>query len=252
MLPDTRTAYSRIDVRIVPAVVVIAVLVWVLTTQVTSRSPLTVVALGLVGAGAGVVTALLLRGAVEMWCAGVEIAFDTRRDAPTAAALTGVLWAAAVTAAGGQSYLPAWLAVSAVAVWAALIDQRTMRIPSVLCYWAGAAAAVLLLFAGVLEHDLPATVRGVVAGLTTAVLYLLVAIATRGGMGLGDVRLGFSLGAVLGYISWTAVCSGIVIPVFLMFPIALWRLLRGRTGDGMAAGPYLVAGCVVALSIFAL
>jgi len=72
-------------------------------------------------------------------------------------------------------------------------------------------------------------------------LFLLIALVGRGAMGLGDVKLAATLGALLGY---PFVLIGLLAGILLGGIAALLLLLTRRKGrkDYMAYGPYLAVG----------
>ena len=72
---------------------------------------------------------------------------------------------------------------------------------------------------------------------------------------MGDVRLSLSLGVVLGYQGWSSVGAGLILPILVLFPVAVGTIIHRRiTGSTsasreIAAGPGLVAGCALALAL---
>ncbi len=83
-------------------------------------------------------------------------------------------------------------------------------------------------------------------GLLTALGFFLVVLATKfRGMGLGDVKLAFVMGFLLGYPSiliavwWSFIIGGI-------FAVRLLILHRKNFRDTMALGPFLVLGTLIA------
>lgn len=135
----------------------------------------------------------------------------------------------------------------------ALVDVRERRIPDLLSLpLAGASALALAVHATVLGEwgTGGRALLGLVA--LTAVFFVL-AIVSRGDFGLGDVKLGATLGAVLGAFGWMEIVWG----VFLGFVAALlWglasilmRRLRGQSTQGakttLPMGPFLVGATIV-------
>jgi leader peptidase (prepilin peptidase)/N-methyltransferase len=75
---------------------------------------------------------------------------------------------------------------------------------------------------------------------------LIVSLSTRGGVGMGDVKLSFLLGAGLG---WN-VLGGVVVAMVATFVVALAILARrglGARRETFPFGPLLVLGALVAL-----
>lgn len=194
--------------------------------------------------------------AVAQWCTSADIPFEiTRVDTYFAAAGTAGFWLLAKEFANMGAALPAVLSMSAIAVWCAVVDQTTMRIPTSAAYTAAALALFLTVVAGFFESDVPVILRAVEGGFAMALMYLLLAWATGGGLGMGDVRLSLSLGVVLGYQGWSSVGAGLILPILVLFPVAVGTIIHRRiTGSTsasreIAAGPGLVAGCALALAL---
>lgn len=88
--------------------------------------------------------------------------------------------------------------------------------------------------------------ENVVAGAGAAAFFLLLWIITRGkGMGLGDVKLAFLMGLMLGFpkivvAAYLAFLTGAVVGVILIL------LGRKRLKSKIAFGPFLVVGTVIA------
>lgn len=85
-----------------------------------------------------------------------------------------------------------------------------------------------------------------IAAFATMFGALALSLATRGGVGMGDVKLAFLLGAGLGW----HVLDGLVLAMLATFVVAVAILVRG----GLAArketipfGPFLALGAVLAL-----
>ena len=60
---------------------------------------------------------------------------------------------------------------------------------------------------------------------------------------------------VLGYQGWSSVGAGLILPILVLFPVAVGTIIHRRiTGSTsasreIAAGPGLVAGCALALAL---
>jgi leader peptidase (prepilin peptidase)/N-methyltransferase len=130
------------------------------------------------------------------------------------------------------------------------IDVRCLRLPDPLV---GALAVVIVV---------PLTVRAVAVGessrlgsaaLATGLVgcaYLMIAILPRGGLGLGDVKLAAVLGFALGYLGWSAVAVGLLVPPLINGPWALFLLVTRRAGRSTAVpyGPALLFGALLAVT----
>jgi leader peptidase (prepilin peptidase) / N-methyltransferase len=77
-------------------------------------------------------------------------------------------------------------------------------------------------------------------------IFLLIIVASRGGMGGGDMKLGAMLGAFLG---WKLVLVAILIAILAggVFAIVVLLLRRKGRKDAVPFGPFLALGGVVSL-----
>jgi len=156
------------------------------------------------------------------------------------AALTQVgwaLWGAYLwwRFSGWEQMVPA-LVVTGLLVIISLVDFQVRRIPNVLVL-----ALLLWALVQVLWLGQPTPVGAGLGLLVGGGLLLLIALAGRGAMGAGDVKLGAALGAVLGY---PLVLSGLFCGILAAGVGALVLLVARRAGrkDYMAYGPYLALG----------
>ncbi|WP_157778005.1 prepilin peptidase [Nocardia terpenica] len=197
---------------------------------------------------AGALAARLARPVVERWCATVGIAVDTRHVLPIAA--NAALWCAAIAKAGDRPAVIAWLAVSALAVWAAWIDAHTHRIPLALSRVGAILAAFLLAAASATTGDLAALARAVVAAGGIFAATWTFAVVSRGMLGLGDVWFLVPLMLIAGYEGWDRAGVALVLGLGLMVPAVIARSIRrgGAAAEALPAAPYLVAGTAAALA----
>ena len=129
------------------------------------------------------------------------------------------------------------------------IDLHTKRLPREITYTT-AAIMVPLLCVAALVRDEPRRVWMMALGAGIALaLMALIYVASRGGMGDGDVRLSPLLGAALGYINpglapvglFFAFLSGAVVGVVVML------ITHGDRRTAVPFGPFLALGTVVAV-----
>jgi leader peptidase (prepilin peptidase) / N-methyltransferase len=77
-------------------------------------------------------------------------------------------------------------------------------------------------------------------------LFLVIILASGGGMGGGDMKLGAMMGAFLG---WKLVLLAILLGVFAGGAVAITLLVSGSKGrkDPVPFGPFLALGAVLSL-----
>ena len=171
-----------------------------------------------------------------------------RKAAGTFAVPPGVVAVVAIALAAGcfvkfESAGRAVVAAGFCAVLAVLaaIDLERRLIPNRIVIPAG----VLVLLGDIAVEPHKAK-EWTIAAFATLLGGVLISLATRGGIGMGDAKLGFLLGAGLGW----SVVAGLVwasVGVFLAAVVVLLR--RGSAGrkDTLPFGPFLALGAVIAL-----
>ncbi|MBI2764673.1 MAG: prepilin peptidase [Chloroflexi bacterium] len=127
--------------------------------------------------------------------------------------------------------------------WAGCIDLRSMRAPNAITYPA-AAAVTLAAFALGTGDGLDALAGGAAA----FALLLAAAIAGRGAMGFGDVKYGFTCGALVGIHA--------LVPALLfafgggaLYALVLMLLRLRSRKDVLAFTPFLALGVLGALAV---
>jgi leader peptidase (prepilin peptidase)/N-methyltransferase len=161
-----------------------------------------------------------------------------------------VLWALITLRLVGEGLawaVPAYLALGFVCVVLAVIDATTRLLPNRITYPAFPAIAALLLVASLGLGDLGRMARALLAAGAVGALFLLLALLSPRGMGLGDVKLAPTLGLALGWLSWPAVAVG-VFGAFLLgglIGVAAMALLRLGRKALIPFGPSLTAGALL-------
>ncbi|WP_330453459.1 MULTISPECIES: A24 family peptidase [unclassified Streptomyces] len=169
-----------------------------------------------------------------------------RRLAPV---VTALACAALAWATGTRPELSVWLVLAPVGVLLASIDHRVHRLPDILTLPAAGAAAVLLGLAALLPEHAGSWVSALLGGLVLGGFYFLLFLINPDGMGLGDVKLALSLGAVLGWYGWAVVFTG-GFAGFLLgagYGLALVVLRRAGRKTGIPFGPFMIAGAFLGL-----
>jgi leader peptidase (prepilin peptidase) / N-methyltransferase len=162
----------------------------------------------------------------------------------------GLLWflltLRLITAGLGWA-VPAYLALALICLVLAVIDARTRLLPNRITYPAFPFLLGLLLVASLGLGDLGRLARGLLAAAAVGAFFLLLALISPRGMGLGDVKLAPTLGLALGWLSWGTVAVG-VFAGFLLGGLAGVGaiLLLGLTRKSLLPfGPWLVAGALL-------
>jgi leader peptidase (prepilin peptidase) / N-methyltransferase len=189
---------------------------------------------------------LLLRGRCRRCRAPIPLRY------PAVEAAMGGLWFLITLRLTGEGLgwaVPAYLVLAFVCLVLAVIDATTGLLPNRITYPAFPAVAALLVVASVGHGDLGRLGRGLLAAAATGAFFLLLALISPRGMGLGDVKLAPTLGLGLGWLSWGAVAVG----VFAAFLLGGLAGLAGMLALGLSRksllpfGPWLVAGALLGI-----
>ncbi|SDL41161.1 prepilin peptidase [Tessaracoccus oleiagri] len=136
------------------------------------------------------------------------------------------------------------------AVWgaAAVIDLQTHHLPDILTLGAYPVFLILMLPSAAIEANWNGLGLAALLGLATALALFIIAFINPAGFGLGDVKLGLSTGAALGWLGVMEAVAGllaafVLMAVFGAVALAVKRL--GRKSD-VAFGPFMIAGVLVA------
>jgi leader peptidase (prepilin peptidase) / N-methyltransferase len=164
------------------------------------------------------------------------------------------VWASMTFRFGGYAHwslLPAYLYLGAVGAGLALIDLDVHRLPDLIVLPSYAIAFALLLVPTVVTGQWGWLLRAVLAAVVLFVLYLVLALVSPagGGLGLGDVKLAGVLGLLLGWLGWGPVIVSVLAAFVIGGLSALILLVAGRASRSshIAFGPSMILGAWVAL-----
>lgn len=145
----------------------------------------------------------------------------------------------------------AFCALAAGLIALSWIDLRTKRLPREITY-ATAAVSVPLLVVAALVADEPRRIVHTFAGAGIALAAMgLVYVASRGGMGDGDVRLSPLLGAHLGWLGLGFVPVGLFLGFLSGAVVGVAGMAVGRADrrTQVPFGPFLAGGTLAALFV---
>ncbi|MGY1634894.1 prepilin peptidase [Geodermatophilus sp. SYSU D01186] len=216
-----------------------------------------VVAAAAVGAVVGV---LVNRAAGRFpWPAGARLS-DVL--APGAAAVprplleivTAALFALVGRAFGLSWEVPAFLLLAGAGVLLAVVDLRHRLLPNRVVLPSLAGGAALLVLPAALDGAWPALLRAVLGAAALFAAFLVLALVSPSGLGMGDVKLAAVLGLYLGWLGWPAVALGAAAGFVVQAVVALGLLVTRRIGlrGELPFGPAMLAGAAVAIGWSAL
>ncbi|WP_242868875.1 prepilin peptidase [Desulfotomaculum copahuensis] len=160
---------------------------------------------------------------------------------PLVEALTGVLFAVLYMRFGLNLLLFKYLFLTSVLIVLSFIDLEHYLIPDRIIIFALAGGVIINLF----TRDL--TFLSVLLGLAApAAFLLLLAVASRGGMGGGDIKLAAVTGLFLGWpLGLLAVFLGCLLGG-LVGAVLLLSRIKGRK-DAIPFGPFLACGAITTI-----
>jgi leader peptidase (prepilin peptidase) / N-methyltransferase len=215
-----------------------------LFTDAGSTQPLFIAAVGVLGVTLGLVaewtivrTLPRLGGRVATW---VRI---------TTAVLTGALSALLAMRFGISWELPAYIVLAVLAVQLSRIDIAQKLLPNMVVLPLLLAGTIFLAASAALTAAWGDLLRAVISATILFLTYLILAIISPNGIGMGDVKLAAPVGLYLGYLGWSQLFYGGAFG-FVVGGLATFVLMRLKTTGTLsevAYGPSMLAAafCVI-------
>ena len=141
--------------------------------------------------------------------------------------------------------LPLLLFYVCVSIALAMIDIDTMRLPDVIVVPTTAVLTVWLAAIAAFTDSWESFLRGMIAGAGMLVFYGLIWWLSGGrGLGFGDVKMAFMLGAITGFFSWEAAIVAVISAWMLGGIFAMIGLItrKMKRGAHVPFGPFLIIG----------
>ncbi|WP_309050780.1 A24 family peptidase [Streptomyces sp.] len=203
-----------------------------------------------------VLTAGLIGAVVGWFLPRVVLRYSPVTDEPAFApsrpllvVATAALFVLVASFFGLSWQLPAYLFFAAIAVVLTVIDLRHHLLPNAVVLPALGIGFVLLALAATGESAWGALLRAVLGALALFVLYLVLALISPAGLGMGDVKLAAVLGLFLGFQGWGTLFVGAVLASVAGMVVGLVVLASRRGGlrNDVPFGPSMLAGALVAV-----
>jgi leader peptidase (prepilin peptidase)/N-methyltransferase len=150
---------------------------------------------------------------------------------------------------GADPALPAFCILGAALVALVWIDLHEFRLPREITYTAFVLSLIVLVVAALVDDEPRKIYEALLgAGIALAIMGVIY-LASRGGMGDGDVRLAPLLGLHLGYIEPGIVPIGLFLGFAIGAVVGVVMMTVGKAGRKTALpfGPFLAAGTVLAV-----
>ena len=157
---------------------------------------------------------------------------------------------AAVWRLGATWTLIPFLGFLALGVALSWIDLAQHRLPNRLVLPGIAASVPLLLVTALLSGELTPWITALVGAAALFTFYLMLALASRGGMGMGDVKLAALVGLFAGYLGWETLIAAAFGGFLVGGVVALAAVIRGATRTtAIPFGPFMLAGLWLAVGL---
>ncbi|MFJ6025943.1 prepilin peptidase [Pseudarthrobacter sp. NPDC092424] len=168
----------------------------------------------------------------------------------TTAAFTGATCAAFAFRFGPAPDLPAFLFLAVLGTQLAHIDLMQHLLPNPLVLSLLTGGAFLLILPWIATGNAGGPLRGLFGAIILFAGYLVLALISPAGLGMGDVKLAGPLGLYMGYLGWNHLLYGGLLGFILNALATLILVSFRRRGKGaeVAHGPsMLAAAAAVAL-----
>lgn len=168
---------------------------------------------------------------------------------PVVEAATAVLFALAAAGFGLSWELPAFLFLAAAGVLLAVIDLQHHLLPNRVVLPSIGLGAVLLLTAALAEQRWDGLLGAALGAAALFLAFLVLALISPRGLGMGDVKLAGLVGLYLGWFGWAAVLFGAVAGFVIQALLAVVLLAGRRIGlrGELPFGPAMLLGAAVAI-----
>ena len=168
---------------------------------------------------------------------------------PLVEAGCGILFLAVAARFGASWELPAYLVLTAALLAISIIDLEHFIVPDRITAPLTVSAVGLLGLAALAEGDGWRFGRTLLGGVAFFAFLLLLNILYPKGMGMGDVKLAFSLGLYLGWLGWGQVFLGGFLAFLLgaVVGVALIAVKIKSRKDFVPFGPFLALGTMLTI-----
>jgi leader peptidase (prepilin peptidase)/N-methyltransferase len=168
---------------------------------------------------------------------------------PVVELATALLFVLVVLRFGASWELPAFLWFAGVAVLLGVIDLQHRLLPNRIVVPSIGVGAVLLLIAAVPAQDWSTLLRAGLGAVVLFAVFLVLALISPSGLGMGDVKLAGLLGLHLGWMGWGALVVGAAAGFVVQALLALVLLAGQRIGlrGELPFGPAMLSGAALAI-----
>jgi leader peptidase (prepilin peptidase)/N-methyltransferase len=145
-----------------------------------------------------------------------------------------------------------WLVLLGFAFPLAWVDATQHRLPNRLVGLLTLTFHGVLVIVGGVEQRMPAVLEAIAGGAVLGAVFLIAALVNPTALGMGDVKLSFTIGTALVWLGWPWLWWGCILA---FGGAAMWGIVRriatGQRGP-IALGPFLLGaplGCALATAL---
>ncbi len=173
----------------------------------------------------------------------------------TVAAVSALTGAAAGLVARSLPLSPAlpalWL-FAVVGIGLSISDLRRHRLPHAMTGTLWIACSVGVAAESLVTGQARSLITAALAGAAVTLLTLVIALALPGQLGLGDVNLSGVIAMSLGWLSWEAAATGLLLGIAAQAVVALVMRAQGANRhSSLPFGPALLLGWIMAVVLWA-
>lgn len=161
----------------------------------------------------------------------------------TTAIITSIVCAAFTLRFGAEPWLPAFIFLAVLGVQLARIDISLHLLPNPLVLFLLLGGLSLFLASLLAELQWANILRAAAGAAILFAIYLILALISPGGIGMGDVKLAGPIGLYLGYLGWTQLLYGGLLGFVLNGVVTLLAVRKNRVerASEVAHGPSMLA-----------
>ena len=164
---------------------------------------------------------------------------------------TAVLFILSLSVAEIQIKLLNLLAFSVLSIPLTVIDLKVKRLPNSLTFTGISFASIFTIFAFVENHNFLILISFVLNTLIPGFFFLILNVASKGGMGMGDVKLAAMIGASLSVFGTKTIFVSFVF-AFILGALASLILISMKVASRKTLipfGPYMILGAWISILI---
>jgi len=143
------------------------------------------------------------------------------------------------------------LALAVVGLCLIVIDARTHRLPNRIVLPTLGSLILLVMVEALATADVERLVRSLLGALALGAFYAVLRLASKQGMGGGDVKLAAVIGLVLAWHGWSTLLIGATAAFLLgaLHALVLMALRRATRHTRIAFGPWMIIAAALAVGI---